>query len=189
MKLLKQQLRIKVFFSGLLIICLSFVLSSCKVIFTQDIKNQIEEQSIDISDIQFYNSKKIILQRVDTSIISKEKSSKIQTEENIVLEKLIIKKNRPAICDSVTFEGLFIRFETGAENYLVFVSEDTTKEKSRYVIGAQYWTGELGMTPYGGQKYYIQPKSVDSYLKIKKKFVKNFLINKRKVKGLKVSDN
>lgn len=168
---------------------ISVLFSSCKVYFTQKIYNQIIEQNLDITGIQFYNSDKIILQRIDTIVSNSENSSKLTTREDIILEKIIIKKNRPAICDSIIDKGLSLRFEKGDSNFLVFVVKDTLLPDSKFVIGAQSWENDLGLTPYGDKEYYIQTESIDASLKIKKRFIENFLVNKRKLKGLKIDQN
>ena len=58
---------IKLFIAFCLLL-LAFTSCSDKITFTQDIRKKLESQNIDIRKIQFYNSKRVVLNRKLNSV-------------------------------------------------------------------------------------------------------------------------
>lgn len=177
----------------LLAALLSIMLSSCKVYFTQELREQVEKQGISLQDIQFYNSRKIIMQRIERTNTIIEDTTKLRQSETIELERIKIKRNRPCVSkfsDSTTIQ---VMFDPNSESTLRFVRTNTTDKYARYKIGAIRWEGEVGVIPYDSTIYYLQPRnyffqprSKDASLKVKKRFLRKWKIKLRKLKGVKV---
>jgi len=179
----------------LLLLSAVFLFSSCKVIFTQKLRLQAEEQKINIEDIQFYTSKKIILQRLVSSSTVVEDTAKLQQTKTIELDRIKIKRNTPGVCvkkDDGTMEMIF---EPDANTTLKFVLTDTVDPGARYKIGALRWDNGIGVVPYDSTIYYLQPRnyffqpnSKETALKVKRRFLYKWKVRMRKLKGVKIED-
>jgi len=182
-------MRYKVFYLLLLL----FVFPSCKVLFTQELRLQLEGQQVAIENIQFYNSHKIILQRTESTSTLVQDSIKLKETREILLERIKIKKNRPCICTETKDNSLNVRFDPQSESTLTFVLTDTLDQQAIYRIGALRWENEVGVIPYDSTIYYLQPRnyffqprSKDAALKVKKRFLNKWEIKNQKLKGVKV---
>lgn len=175
------------------LIAILLLLSSCKIFFTHKLRKQLDEQEIPLEKIQFYTSKKIILQRIESEKTVIEDSSNLKQTSVTTIERIKIKRNTPGVCVNKFDKELEIKFEEGDSCTLKFVLVDTLNIHARYKIGALKWENEVGMVPYDGKIYYIkprtfffQPKSHEAALKVKKKFLHKLKVNRRKVKGVKL---
>ncbi|MBN4051878.1 hypothetical protein JYT53_00085 [Cytophagaceae bacterium AH-315-L13] len=155
---------------------------SCKVEFTNTLRTQIESRGLEISKIQFYNSKEIILERELSSKEAQITSGEIILEQGKIIERIIIKKETPGICDSLFSEGLRIRFEQGNKTYLIF--SDKGYSGSNYSLSADKWktNNELeqpvvvyysGILNYGGFTYTTNSFANKPILLVKKKEVRS----------------
>lgn len=171
---------------------LLFLFPSCKVHFTQELRLQLEGQKVNIEDVQFYNSRTIILQRIERTNSIVEDTAKLRQTQEILLERIKIKRNRPCVCSSKTDNSIEVRFNANSDSTITFVLADTTKT-ARYKIGALRWDNEVGVIPYDSvlfylqpRNYFFQPRSKDAALKVKKRFLNKWKIRVRKLKGVKV---
>ncbi len=104
---------------GLLFIIV-ILFSSCRVLFTEQLRQKAEKQKIDLTKIQFYNSDKIILTRTLASSEVSLASGKVTFQNGIYTEIIKIKKNTRGKCDMVGSNILNISFEAGNNRSLVF---------------------------------------------------------------------
>ncbi|HAN76995.1 MAG TPA: hypothetical protein DCQ31_04080 [Bacteroidales bacterium] len=162
--------------------------------FTQEMREELEEQNIKLSAIQFYVSKKIVLQRIETTTTVSNDSAVVDQTRETVIEQIIIKKKAPGICVNTFAKELEIKFEERDSCSLKFVQTEYG-DKIIYRIGAQKWVNDVGSVPYDGKEFHIRPKSFfwqpesnKATLKIKRKYYNKFKISRRKVKGLKVQN-
>jgi len=102
----------------LLIVVVLF--SSCRVLFTEQLRQKAEKQNIDLTKIQFYNSDKIVLSRTLASSEVSLASGKVTFQNGIYTEIIKIKKNTRGKCDLVGSNILNISFEIGNNRSLVF---------------------------------------------------------------------
>ena len=102
----------------LLIIVVLF--SSCRVLFTEQLRQKAERQKIDLTKIQFYNSDKIVLSRTLASSEVSLASGKVTFQNGIYTEIIKINKNTRGKCDLVGSNILNISFEIGNNRSLVF---------------------------------------------------------------------
>ena len=91
-----------------------------KVFFTDGARQKLEEAGDDISMLQFYNDKEILLHRKTTSrLIEPNEGVVINTEGNRVVYLRIRRRTKCRI-DSIAGDRVYIRFEDGDRNNLCF---------------------------------------------------------------------
>jgi hypothetical protein len=103
-----------------LLLMIVVLFSSCRVLFTEQLRQKAENQKIDLTKIQFYNSDKIVLTRTLASSEVSLASGKVTFENGIYTEIIKIKKNTRGKCDMVGSNILNISFEVGNNRSLVF---------------------------------------------------------------------
>lgn len=184
----------KVLFS-IIISLIFFVLPACKVFFTEDLRMQVEAQKIKLENIQYYTSKKIILQRISSSETVMEDTAKLKQTRQIELDRIKIKRNTKGVCVKNTEKTMEMIFEKNTKSTLKFVLSDTADVKSRFKIGALSWKNGIGEIAYDSTIYYLQAKNYffqpnckESSLKVKRRFMYKLKITKRKLKGVKVGE-
>lgn len=181
----------------LIFISLSVLIFSCKVTFTEPLRGQLERSDLDLSKIQYYNSKKINLKREISSNEAKVSSGKVSLENGVMIEEIEIAKNTPGILIKAEDEKLYIRFEEGNEedNHLVFkkdayqdyeFSADVWSENSvaNTPDGSAVLSSYRGQVKYKGHTYYTNSYLIKPKLKIQKKNTGEKTIKKRKAKGI-----
>lgn len=169
----------------LLLLMSVFLLSSCSktIYFTQDMRMNLYKNKLGIDQVQFYNSKKIKLQRNLTYAETKIARGELKYENGQYVEEIIIPKNTPGVAVTEAKNVLNVAFEDGKNRSLKFVLND----KDRYQISATTWQNDYGKVVYDTLIYYIEPKSDKAMLKVKKDNIYNFQMKKRVVKGKKIS--
>ncbi|MFB6257197.1 MAG: hypothetical protein ABEH38_00770 [Flavobacteriales bacterium] len=184
------------------------LLCSCKTYFTHGIKTDLEANNIDLKNIQYYNSKKILLKRYIKKSETKVAEGEVKTSQGRYIEEIIIEEDTKGICDSVGEEVLFIRFEPGKGKVLRFSRDNSTDD--HYVLQAQEWDREeideknipfseegtdyasvsqqqfTGKIRYGGEIYYTQNYDEKPKLKIKKTKTSTTQKETREVEGMEV---
>ncbi len=168
--------------------------SSCKVLFTQEMREELEQQKIDLRKIQFYTSRKIVLQRIETTDSIVNDSAEVNLTKETFIDLVVIKRKAPGICVNTFGNELEIKFENCDSCTLKFVQNERGPDII-YQIGAQTWVNNVGSVPYDKQTYHIRPKtffwqpqSNKAALKIKRKYWRKFKVRRRKVKGLKLKN-
>jgi len=95
--------------------------------FTKSIKDKLEENEISLDQVQFYNSRKIVLHRAlphDEAMVNR---GSIRFENGKMLEQIIIKNNTPCVCKSWDDKEMEITFETGQDRQLTFTIDEYDK--------------------------------------------------------------
>lgn len=179
-------------------------LSCCKVLFTQDIRDDLVKNNIDLKKIQYYNSQKIVLSRFLSSSETKVTAGEVKLEKGKYIEIIDIKKNTPGVCDSVSEDRLNIKFEAGPNKYITF--KKANKYQGYYEMYADEWTKKniviplsseedisivdydlyTGKVRYDSKLYYTKRYSTKPRLKIKKTGTTKTTRKVRKVKGMRV---
>jgi hypothetical protein len=166
-----------------LIFGLSFLLliSSCSktIYFTQDMRNNLNENYLSIDKIQFYNSRKIILRRNLSYADTKVARGKIKFENGQYVENIIIPKKTPGVAVSEGHNYINVAFEDGANRFLRFV----LNSENEYQISASKWEQGFGKVKYDTLFYYIEPKSSKAVLKLIKDDQYNMQKSTRRLKG------
>ncbi len=167
-----------------LIIFVSIFLTSCNstIYFTQEMRNNIDENNLKIEDVQFYVSQKLILKRNLSSDEIKIARGEIKFENGQFVEEIIIPKNTPGIAVDLDIDWVDIVFEQGFNRDLKFV----LNSDDNYQITALEWNSNYGKVKYDTTFYYLVPGSDKALLKVKKEDIFNFQKNKRVVKGINI---
>ena len=171
----------KHFFKIFLVFLFFSLLSACSSTryFTQEMRKNLHKNNLDISEVQFYNSKKIVLKRNLTYKETKVARGKIKYQNGQYFEEIIIPKNTPGVLEKDTTKTLDVAFETGHNRALKFV----LNKDDHYQLSALVWSDGYGRVSYDTLIYYVEPRSSQAVLKVKKHY--SYVFNKkiRKVKG------
>ncbi len=155
--------------TSLHLMLLSFLLftSACAskktVLFNQEIRQNVESYNIEMLDIQFYNSSKIVLERDLSYEETKVASGKIRFENGRFIERIIIKKNTPGVCENYDDNVIDVAFEDGENKALKFVRDGS----DRYRLSAIEWQNKYGKIAYDTTHYFIVPGGEKAMLKVK----------------------
>lgn len=174
-------------FNKLLIFSVLTLLLSCSssktLYFSHQLRENVAASDIDLQDIQFYNSQKIVIERQITSEETKVASGKIRFENGQFIERIIIKKNTPGICESFNESVVEVAFEQGDNRALKFVRN----ARDKYQISALEWEGKFGRISYDTTFFFIVPGSEKALLKVKKEDITKFNKQERVAPGRSVS--
>ena len=142
-------------------------------------KKNLLKNNLDIKDVQFYTSKKIVLKRNLTYKETKLARGKIKYQNGQYFEEIIIPKNTPGVLEKDSANILGVAFEKGRNRALKFV----LNKNDHYQLSALLWNDGYGRVSYDTLVYYVEPRSSQAVLKVKKHYT--FVFNKkiRKVRG------
>jgi hypothetical protein len=169
-----------------IILLLSFILPGCSpktIVFTQQIRQKIEHDSLNINEVQFYNSHPIVLQRNLSYEETKLASGAINFENGKYIEIIHIKKGTPGICENATHNSLDVAFEAGNNRNLKFV----LNPQKNYQISALEWKDRFGKVTYDSLTYYLKPGSEKALLKVKRDHIYKLDKKERVAPGRKVT--
>jgi uncharacterized protein (UPF0218 family) len=157
------------------------LLSACSSTryFTQEMRKNLLKNNLDIKDVQFYTSKKIVLKRNLTYKETKLARGKIKYQNGQYFEEIIIPKNTPGVLEKDTAKMLDVAFEKGRNRALKFV----LNKNDHYQLSALVWSDGYGRVSYDTLVYYVEPRSSKAVLKVKKHYTYVFNKKIRKVKG------
>ncbi len=153
------------------------------VYFDQQLRRNIESYGIDLPDVQFYNSKKIVLERDLSYEETKVASGKIRFENGRFIEKIIIKKRTPGVCENFEDNFVEVSFEQGDNTTLKFMRDG----KNYYRLSALEWKNRLGKVAYDTTMYFILPGGENALLKVKAEDIYRFEKKERVAPGRKLS--
>ncbi len=170
---------------ALLLVAITMLSISCSntIYFTQRMKHQLHDQGIDLTDVQFYNSRKFTLQRNLSLEETKVAQGKIRYENGQFIEQIIIKKNTPGVCEVVNPNSLLVSFEAGDDRNLTFVMN----RKEQYQLSAEEWQNKFGRVFYDTTYYFILPGGEKTLLKVKKEDIFKTEKKQRVAPGRKVT--
>jgi len=169
-----------------IILLFSILLPSCSpktIVFTQQIRQKVESDSLNINEVQFYNSHPIVLQRNLTYDETKIASGEIQFENGRYIEIIQIKKNTPGVCENAISNSLDVAFEAGDNRNLKFV----LNPRKNYQISALEWKDRFGKVTYDSLTYYLKPDSEKALLKVKRDHIFKLDKKERVAPGRKVT--
>ena len=167
------------------VILLSFSISSCSnlILFTQDIRDDLYDNDLEVEKVQYYNSEKIILKRNLTKEETQIAKGTIRLENGQYFEEIIIPKKTKGIAVRHGSEFLNIAFEVGDNRDLRFSINDD----NQYQISADNWKNDYGCISYDTTTYFIVPSSSNTLLLVNKEYISNFEKKRRVLKGRSVS--
>lgn len=152
--------------------------------FTQTLRNQVERHGLNVKDIQFYNSKDIVLQRNSNTDSARIEGGRISFEKGKVVEIVTIKKETPGVCVNLTGSTLDISFEDDDNKKLVF-----KRNSDQYELAALSFDGPYGRVIYDSISYYFDASNRKSvYLKVQKEDVSKYDQKVRTAPGRQVNN-
>jgi len=186
----------------IILIISSLLLSSCTLQFTSTLRTQLEHSNVNLQNLQYYNSKRFILQRELTEKDSASISGKIKMKKGKKIEIIKFKRKTPAICSKLVNDTLFMVFEQGKKDsipfilyadlsstYILFSPRPVSGVKSHPLVMVNY-TGYSNVRFYDTIKYekneYYYGYSVRPKLLVKKRDVRYALRQVRVAKGARV---
>ena len=155
-----------------------------KIYFTPSIKKQLITYNQPLDQVQFFISKRISFKNTTQSIDS-------VGNKNFTTRIIKLRKNTPGICLESKDSLLFMQFEKGKSNNLIFGVSGKSKPNEHYRILAYNWTKFSGVIKYDNIPYDINIFDALASLKIKAKLLKRLEkkeILRRTIKGLKVGE-
>lgn len=172
----------------IILFSLIIIATSCgtKVYLTEEQRDNLENKGLSLEDIQYYNSKKIILKRIMKEGKTSVETGKVKVEDGQLVHFIIIKKNTPGIVVETDENILTTKFEKEDMRELVFKVVPCKTKQNVYTITADEWKNREGRLVYDNQEYFIQPGGGDTKLMIRKKSLSKKKKIKRKVSGVKL---
>lgn len=176
-------------FNLLFLIAIAGMLTgSCsrKIMFTPELRKELESNNIPLTEVQFYNSHKIELNRthIPPDAISIN-SGAVNVERGKYIEEVVIRKHTPGVCSSVNPYDLSIEFEPDNHYSLKFGRKAGAKLTNAYKLYAK-WKADKGEIIYGDSKFTTKMKATNAHLLVEKKQVYNLIRDKRVARGVKV---
>jgi hypothetical protein len=129
-------------------VILTLFISNCKTPFTTNLRADFARNDIKLNKIQFYNSERIVLERV----ITKQQKNTTTNGQVIyrngkLIEYVIIPVNTPGICINAKDETLYVSFESSDDLFLPFLlrrnayrlevwGEEVEYNKNKYKVTA-----------------------------------------------------
>ena len=158
---MKTNILLALAFAGLLTSC-----SPTYTYFTKDLYEQEKWSQEDVTRIQFYVSKDIVLSRSMSSGETSISEGKIKIKNGQRVEQVIIRSGTPGVLVLMPREDRFaISFdETDNEAYLMF--GPNPKYGDRYALLAQEWERNFGQVHYKDQVYTVDAESAFSSLMV-----------------------
>ncbi len=167
-----------------LMVIISVLISSCSnlIFFTEDIRENLNENQLEVEKVQFYNSEKIVLRRSLSKEETQIAKGTIRLEDGHYFEEIIIPKKTKGVVVKKGSEYLRVAFETGENRNLRFV----INQDKYYQISADNWENNYGCISYDTTLYYVIPSSSSTLLLVNKEYIQNFEENRRVLKGISV---
>lgn len=134
---------------------------------TQQLRDRISSYNISPEQVQYYNDRKFILQRNITKDEARVSGGKVRFVNGQYVERIVIKKMTPGVCESYGPDYLDVSFEAGENRKLKFM----VNYRGRYQISAIEWRRGYGKVEYDTTFYYILPGGERTSLKVKKQDV------------------
>jgi len=168
----------------LLLIIITLLGCNKKIYFTPSVKQQLITYNQPLDKIQFFISKRISFKNVTQTTDS-------LGNKNFSTRIIKLRKNTPGICIEGRDSLLFMQFEKGKANNLIFGVTAKPKPNDHYRILGYNWSKYYGLIKYENIPYDIFILDAYASLKIKAKLIKRLQrkeILKRTMKGLKLGE-
>jgi hypothetical protein len=151
-----------------------------KIPFTQEMRDKLEANDLNLRQVQFYISKEIKLNRKASSKDIKLDAGKINFESKGNSDLVIIPKETEGICEDFTATTLKVKFEEGVNRGIQF---QRTRDNI-YQIAAEDWSTGSGKVKYDTSYFYLDKEGSNAFLLVKKADIRKNTKEKKKAKGL-----
>lgn len=142
--------------SVLLCFTMLVLLSSCagtrKVAFTQEVRNKLEAQNIDLSKLQYYVDGDVVLAREVSSENAKVEKGEVVLHNGKYYETITLKPNTPGVCTAVYPNRLNISFDENGNSFLPFVQ---AANNTYQIINNDIYNTNASLVWYNGIQYVL----------------------------------
>ena len=161
----------------------SFISCSQKLVpFTQEMRATYKLSEEDLTSIQFYTSKDIVLKRGEKTGAKQTDDGELTLTKEHFVEEVIIKAKTPCVVrNAIDGNTITVEFEEGSNKYLVFGSKRNSD--GFYTLRALEWNNGKGKINYGEKYYYSAPGSRDVFLSFKLKSFESYNAEQKVIKG------
>jgi len=153
------------------------------ILLDQELREKIEENGINIKNVQFYNSKEIVLNYEIPSENIKVKDGKLAVNRKDFAQKVIIKAFTKGRCIDYDDETLTISFEKGPSKALIFGRDFAGLNSDAYILYAYDWEGGNGKVKYDYAVYSLEAEGANAQLYVQKTDILKVSHNKRYAPG------
>lgn len=147
-------------------------LSSCagtkKVEFTQDVRNKLEAQNIDLSKLQYYIDGDIVLAREVSSENAKVEKGELVFRNGKYYETITLKRYTPGVCTAVYPNRLSISFDENSSSFLPFIQ---AANNTYQIINNNIYNTNSSVIWYNGTQYILNYFGNPPTLLIKKSVI------------------
>lgn len=141
--------------------------SKQSIYLTLQLQDRFNMYNISPEQVQYYNDKKLVLQRNVTKNEASVMGGKVKFINGQLVERIVIKKRTPGVCVASGEDYLDVAFEPGDNRKLRFVSN----YKGRFQVSAIEWKKGYGMVEYDTTFFYIMPGGERTNLLVRKQDV------------------
>lgn len=160
--------------------------SSSKTYFNSTVRNNVEANNIAVTQLQFYVDRDVELRREVASGGTKVSAGVVKLENGKYVNIITLKKGTPGVCTKTYADKIDVSFEAGDGKYLTF-GKLKRDDRAPYTLYADSWHNDLGAITYDGKQYYILAAGSEARLQIKKNVLNSSKIEKREMKGRKIT--
>ncbi len=157
--------------------------------FTNDLRQKLERENIDLKQVQFYVDQKIILSRYMGSQKAEVTSGVVKFENGQYINEVIVPAFTPGICEDLVNERLMISFEKGNNNIAFGLGSGYTAND--YVIYGTDWKNGTTVVTFDSNKFRARCGScsdvASAMLMVRKSEMDKIQKKTRTLKGRKVS--
>ncbi len=154
--------------------------------FTEDLQAENSWSERELSKIQFYVSRDIVLYRDFKSGESKIEDGKVKIVNGRKVEEVIISKGTPGVMVlNPKSDRIAVSFEGGSDDKFLMFGPNP-KFDGKYVLLAKEWKKKGGTITYDGRQYFTDSSSAYSALMIDLKKLRKTKVNSRVAKGRKL---
>jgi hypothetical protein len=172
------------------VILLPILIAGCgtsKTYFTQAIRQDVEQSHADITRIQFYVDRDIVLRRDLDNGEVKVSSGEVHFENGHYVNIITLRKNTPGVCTFLKDDVVGISFESGSDKFLTFGKTRHASPTDPYRILANEWVKDYGIIYYEGKPFRIESSGTEAGILIRSKWLENSKVESREMKGRKVA--
>ena len=177
------------FIIGMTLVLLSSCTTPKYTVFTEELKREHRWSDRELSSIQFYLSRDIILYKVSKQGESAIVDGKVVIRDGEEIDRIVIRHGTPGtLVYNPVYDRFGVSFEaTGKDKFLMFgPSQDSN---GQYKLLAKEWNKGYGLVTYGDEVYRTNSGSAYAALMIEMDKLKKTTYRTKEAQGREVSKN
>jgi len=159
-----------------------------KVYFSNEMRTELSNKNVDITKLQFYIDKDVVLSREISSFDEKLTSGKVIFQNGRYFQNILLRSFTKGICTAVYQKRMYIAFEQGDNKNILFSIPKLNNVSNIYTLTNEGVFGNnSNLITYDGHQYQLSYKGTAPKLMINGQVIQNRKNDDRIMKGLKVS--